>query len=96
MAGMRIYGLQQPRKKSISALDMAETQASSTPAVGSDREQQDEYKAIYHQTFKAAAFVYRNQWNSMVLGQEALRDTSDTFLRSFCRDPVSTSESGKT
>lgn len=95
MAGMRIYGLQQPRKKSISALEMAENQASLTPSIGTVREHQDEYKAVYHQTFKAAAFVYRNQWSSMVLGQEALRDTTDTFLRSFCQDPLSTLESGK-
>ncbi|KAI4253970.1 MAG: hypothetical protein L6R42_007372, partial [Xanthoria sp. 1 TBL-2021] len=56
MAGLRIYGLQQPRKKSISALETAESQASLTPCIGTVREQQDEYKAIYHQTFKAAAF----------------------------------------
>ena len=98
MAGMRMYGFQQPRKKSLSALDMAESQAcsSSTSAtVGTVQEQQDEYKAVYHQTFKAAAFVFRNQWGSSVLGQEGLRDTADLFLRSFCRDPLSTSESGK-
>ena len=96
MAGMRMYGLQQPRKKSLSALDMAESQASSsTSANGTVQEQQDEYKAVYHQTFKAAAFVFRNQWGSSVLGQEVLRDTADLFLRSFCRDPLSTLESGK-
>ena len=97
MAGMRMYGLQQPRKKSISALDMAESQASSSTSatVGTVQEQQDEYKAVYHQTFKAAAFVFRNQWGSTVLGQEGLRDTADLFLRSFCRDPLSTLESGK-
>ena len=96
MAGMRMYGFQQPRKKSISAMDMAESQAPSLSAtVGTVQEQQDEYKAVYHQTFKAAAFVFRNQWGSSVLGQEVLRDMADLFLRSFCRDPLSTVESGK-
>lgn len=96
MAGMRMYGLQPPRKKSLSALDMAESQASSiSVTVGTVQEQQDEYKAVYHQTFKAAAFVFRNQWGSSVLGQEVLRDTADMFLKSFCRDPLSTLESGK-
>ncbi|KAL8856766.1 MAG: hypothetical protein Q9178_006603 [Gyalolechia marmorata] len=82
MAGMRMYGFQQqPRKKSISALDM-ESQAA---AVGAPAEQ-DEYKAIYHQTFKAAVFTFRNCWTMRSVSQEVMRDTVDVFLARFCGD----------
>ncbi|KAL8628122.1 hypothetical protein Q9189_006161 [Teloschistes chrysophthalmus] len=75
MAGMRMYGLQQPRRKSVAT--PLEAQAISA--------NQEEYKAIYHQTFKAAAFAFRKSWREKVVGQEGLRDTVDLFLGRFCR-----------
>ena len=82
MAGMRMYGLQQQRKKSVSGASMWDTQSvASTTIVG-----QDEYKAVYHQTFKAVAFAFRKCWGGTVLGQERLRDTVDVFLEKFCAD----------
>ncbi|KAL8689526.1 MAG: hypothetical protein Q9218_004825 [Villophora microphyllina] len=81
MAGMRMYGLQQQRKKSLAAL---ETQSQASSSVTGD---QDEYKAVYHQTFKAAAFVFRKTWRERVVGQDVLRDTVDLFLGKFCQDP---------
>ncbi|KAL9025596.1 MAG: hypothetical protein Q9196_005603 [Gyalolechia fulgens] len=47
----------------------------------------DEYKKIYHQTYKAVAFVFRTHFSRKVLGQDVLRDTVDGFLGRFCRDP---------
>ncbi|KAL8725664.1 MAG: hypothetical protein Q9181_006330 [Wetmoreana brouardii] len=83
MAGMRMYGYQQQRHKSISgALD---SQYHIGAAATAD---QDEYKAVYHQTFKAASFVFRKSWMERALGQEAMRDTVDVFLNKFCQDPL--------
>lgn len=81
MAGMRMYGFQQQRKKSVSGPFETQSQLAT---------EQDEYKAIYHQTFKAASFVFRASWGKRVLGQEALRETVDTFLGRFCQDPLAT------
>ncbi|KAL8725765.1 MAG: hypothetical protein Q9166_007165 [cf. Caloplaca sp. 2 TL-2023] len=78
LAGMRMYGFQTQRKKSIGGF---ETQSQLVTG------EQDEYKAVYHQTFKTVGFVYRRYWGNRVLGQEMLRDTVDTFLGRFCQDP---------
>ncbi|KAL8848332.1 MAG: hypothetical protein Q9221_006635 [Calogaya cf. arnoldii] len=87
MAGMRMYGLQQQhqRRKSVGAFD-SQSQASSTGA--GVKTNDDEYKAIYHQTFKATSFAFRNQWKTSVLDQESLRDTVDAFLTRFCAVPA--------
>ncbi|KAL8952357.1 MAG: hypothetical protein Q9183_007393, partial [Haloplaca sp. 2 TL-2023] len=82
MAGMRMYGLQQQRKKSFSGASVWDTQSVASTTTGG----QDEYKAVYHQTFKAVAFAFRKCWRDTVLGQERLRDTVDVFLEKFCGD----------
>ncbi|KAL8647515.1 MAG: hypothetical protein Q9226_006398, partial [Calogaya cf. arnoldii] len=73
MAGMRMYGLQQQhqRRKSVGAFD---SQSQTSTGAGLNNKD-DEYKAIYHQTFKATSFAFRSQWKTSVLGQESLRDT---------------------
>ena len=83
MAGMGMYGFQQPRKKSMSALDMQSQLSGNTGAAPTE---QDEYKAVYHQTFKAAAFTFRNCWTIRSISQEVMRDTVDVFLARFCGD----------
>ncbi|KAL8767680.1 MAG: hypothetical protein Q9209_005860 [Squamulea sp. 1 TL-2023] len=85
MAGMRMYGLQQQRRKSVSTFD-TQSQLSGVNSVSTG--EQDEYKAVYHQTFKAAAFVLRKHWTTVALGPEILRDTVDAFLARFCQDPL--------
>ncbi|KAL9602883.1 MAG: hypothetical protein Q9219_001579 [cf. Caloplaca sp. 3 TL-2023] len=94
MAGMRMYGFQPQRKKSVgSSVDAVPTTATTGSAlaggtsVGGGGGQQDEYKALYHQTFKAASFVFRKYWARRVVGQDLMRDTVDGFLGVFCRDP---------
>ncbi|KAL8677356.1 MAG: hypothetical protein Q9186_006210 [Xanthomendoza sp. 1 TL-2023] len=89
MAGMRMYGFQPQRKKSIGNLD-TQSQLSgicSSGAAGGNNE--DEYKTIYHQTFKASSFAFRHHWTKRILGPEMLRDTVDVFLGKFCQDPLS-------
>ncbi|KAL8916991.1 MAG: hypothetical protein Q9208_008246 [Pyrenodesmia sp. 3 TL-2023] len=90
MTGMRMYGFQPQRKKSISSIADSQSQLLSsvrdaTPTGVDDR--QDEYKAVYHQTFKAASFVFRKYWANRLVGQDILRDTVDGLLGRFCQDP---------
>jgi hypothetical protein len=53
MAGMRLHGLQ-PRKKSDRPLDSPLL----ADHIGSRNIQDDDYKLVYHQTYKAAVFVF--------------------------------------
>ncbi|KAL8762954.1 MAG: hypothetical protein Q9194_007450, partial [Teloschistes cf. exilis] len=69
MAGMRMYGLQphhnHQRRKSLATSShdaQAQIQSQTTTTSSSISADQEEYKAIYHQTFKAAAFVFRRSW----------------------------------
>ncbi|KAL8809758.1 MAG: hypothetical protein Q9200_003151 [Gallowayella weberi] len=89
MAGMRMYGFQQQqqRKKSIGHLD---TQSQLSGTSGGAGGTEDEYKTIYHQTFKASSFAFRHHWTKTVLGQGMLREAVDVFLGRFCQDPLST------
>ena len=82
MAGMRMYGLQQkkpkPQPSSIETADLA-------------TDDHDDYKAIYHQTFKAASFTFRAHFVSGLVSQDAVREVVDRLLSIFCRDPLSSS-----
>ena len=78
MAGMRLYGLHQ-RKKSEVALDNNTSQ---------EFEVKDEYKLVYHQTFKAATFTFRNQLSAQLIPQDTMRDMVDRLLCLFCTDPM--------
>ncbi|KAL8705105.1 MAG: hypothetical protein Q9225_008046, partial [Loekoesia sp. 1 TL-2023] len=82
MAGMRMYGFQPQRKKSVGSVTQVLSTDASVTAAG-----QDEYKAVYHQTFKATSFVFRKHWARTLLGQDLLRDAVDGFLGKFCQDP---------
>lgn len=77
MTGMRIYGLQQKKGR----------EASRPP------DDDDEYKLIYHQTFKGALFAFRTHITSEFINQEAMRDTVDRLLTIFCNDPLETKAS---
>ena len=91
MAGMRMYGFQPQRKKSVSSqVGQAFQNPLDSKFVGTAG--QDEYKSIYHQTFKATNFVFRKRWAKSAVGQDVLRDTVDGFLGKFCRDPFDAGE----
>ena len=83
MAGMRMYGLQQQKKTKP-------TQPSSLDT-GDLLDDHEDYKAIYHQTFKAASFTFRTHFVSGLVSQDAVREVVDRLLSIFCRDPLSTS-----
>ena len=78
MAGLRLYGFQ-PKKKPLTNLP-------NQPSLSTDND--EEYKLLYHQTFKAAAFVFRRQIAVDCLGQPALREVVDKLLGMFCVDPL--------
>lgn len=89
MTGMRMHGFQPQRKKSISIIAKSQSQAAplldaSSTTVGGG---QEDYKAVYHQTFKATSFVFRKHWANRAMGQDMLRDTVDGLLGQFCQDP---------
>ena len=92
MAGMRLYGLQQKRRtsKSRAASEMP-SQAATTPdiKVNDSAEDVDEYKLIYHQTLKGAAFALRRQITTILIPQVVMREVADKFLAIFCSDPQS-------
>ena len=90
MAGMRLYGLQQRRKSCKSrAASEVPSQGTTTPdiiAKGS-AEEVDEYKLIYHQTFKGAAFALRREIATSLISQAVMRDVADKLLAIFSSDP---------
>lgn len=87
MAAMRLHGLQQKKKPaSKSQLPSQATLHAETSAAAIQAE--DEYKLVYHQTFKAATFTFRKHLNAKIIPQEAMRDAVDQLLMMFCTDPM--------
>lgn len=87
MTGMRMYGIQQ-KKKSVNLQIEAEIEHASNRESGHQPEEEDEYKLIYHQTFKAASFTFRAHIAQEIINQEAMRDIVDRLLSLFCNDPL--------
>ena len=86
MAGLRLYGLQ-PKKKSLPNLP-------NQSSLSTDHD--EEYKQLYHQTFKAAAFTFRKQIAVECISQPALREVVDKLLGLFCVDPLAESQLNET
>ena len=88
MAGMRLYGLQQ-KKKCLKTRDVSENPISTeeTPDPAQLADIEDEYKLVYHQTFKAASFAFRAHLAAKTISQVAMRDVVDKLLAMFCTDP---------
>lgn len=91
MAGMRLYGLQQKKKANKSK---GNTELPNLNIVDVADEPEDEYKLVYHQTYKAAIFAFRKHVNVKVITQEAMRDVVDQMLALFCTDPFKVNDSG--
>ena len=89
MAGMRLYGLQQ-KKKRLDRTQVPETSSN----VPNEQDAEDEYKLIYHQTFKAVMFTFRKQFSVQLISQEIMRDVVDRFLDLFCTDPMASNGFG--
>lgn len=87
MTGMRIYGFQQ-RKKSMKPRVDPEMKESPFRERSRPEEEEDDYKLIYHQTFKAASFAFRTHMSLKIINQEVLRDVVDSLLVIFCNNPL--------
>ncbi|OCL08520.1 hypothetical protein AOQ84DRAFT_38839 [Glonium stellatum] len=94
MAGMRMYGLQQRKKiksrhGSVTLSHDGHDQMSAEQAA-EDAAKDEEYKLIYHQTFKGAMLALRNHVTKTPLQNQPdrLRDTVDKLLAIFCTDPL--------
>ena len=88
MAGMRLHGLQ-PKKRSAKPLSVGDRPNTATfTREVTPSEVEDEFKLVYHQTFKASLFAFRKSFNVAAISQDLMRDVVDTFLNMFCCDPL--------
>ncbi|KAL9613341.1 MAG: hypothetical protein Q9167_002102 [Letrouitia subvulpina] len=82
MAGMRMYGLKRQERKSVFKETPNESQ------MCEDQETADEYKLVYHQTFKAATFALRADISLNPVSQDIMRDVVDRLLAILCNNPI--------
>ena len=87
MAAMRLHGIQQ-KKRPQSQSQPPNQVTSHTTRNNMANEVEDEYKLVYHQTFKAAMFTFRKHFNAYLISQETMRDVVDRLLVMFCTDPM--------
>ena len=87
MAAMRLHGIQ-PKKRPQSQSQPPNQVTSHTTKNNLANEVEDEYKLVYHQTFKAAMFTFRKHLNAYLISQETMRDVVDRLLVMFCTDPM--------
>ncbi|TID20146.1 hypothetical protein E2P81_ATG07451 [Venturia nashicola] len=95
MAGMRLYGIQRKkqthsRRNSDNISNVASMGNGVNDGVKEEAIKDEEYKLMYHQTYKAACFTHRRQIATLPLhlDPEPLRDTVDKLLAIFCADPI--------
>ena len=88
MAGMRLHGFQQ--KKRLGKTSAIEDRPNTATSIGDATpfEAEDEFKLVYHQTFKAAMFAFRRHFNVQAISQGIMRDIVDRILGLFCSDPL--------
>ena len=90
MAGMRLYGLQQRKRtsKSRAVSEVPSQTANLDPPLNSALEDVDEYKLVYHQTFKGCCFALREHFAKSTVNQAVMREVADKLLAIFCSDPL--------
>ena len=87
MAAMRLHGLQQKKRPQTKSEQPSQVTLHTTTGVIVN-EVEDEYKLVYHQTFKAATFTFRKHLNAYLISQDTMRDIVDRLLTMFCTDPM--------
>ncbi|KAI9728785.1 MAG: hypothetical protein M1828_002891 [Chrysothrix sp. TS-e1954] len=92
MVGMRMYGLKQNKsvtrlKKHTNGGSTQEAQADSNIPSQDQLADDDEFKTVYHQTYKGALFAFRSQINSRLLNVESIRGVTERLLSVFCNEP---------
>ncbi|KAF1997250.1 hypothetical protein P154DRAFT_441753 [Amniculicola lignicola CBS 123094] len=94
MAAMRMYGLQQrkrPKSRHGSLAAGAQVdESTSEEAAIEEATKDEEYKLIYHQTYKGAALALRRYIISKPLHvqPDRMRDVVERLLAIFCTDPL--------
>ncbi|KAK3672847.1 hypothetical protein LTR78_007200 [Recurvomyces mirabilis] len=92
MAGMRLYGVSQSKRpKSRTGSTLASPAVDVTfEVLDAERQQDEEYKLVYHQVYKATCFTFRHHIaiDNLSARSEALRQTADDLLGVFCNDPL--------
>lgn len=91
MAGMRMYGLQQMKRATKYEGQSTDANGNQDSQSNSAQRDLDEYKLVYHQTYKGACFAFRNHFPNALIGQEQMREVVDRLLLLFCTDPLLTS-----
>ncbi|KAF1364101.1 hypothetical protein EJ07DRAFT_173073 [Lizonia empirigonia] len=94
MAAMRMHGLQQRKKIKSRRASMApgleESQPTAREFTADDAEKDEEFKLIYHQTYKGAALALRKHMTEKPLHAQPdrMRDLVEQFLALFLNDPL--------
>lgn len=97
MAGMRLYGLSQRKGRKVQSTGTA------SPAVDvsfdeaeTERKRDEEYKNVYHQTFKGTCFAFRAtiEGQDLQAMSQAVRDMVDRLLELFCNNPLANGLTG--
>ena len=92
MAGMRLYGLVQSKKRKSRASSSAPSPAldASFDELEAERQNDEEYKLIYHQVFKGTCFAFRGSVDreSLQSSAELVQEIVDRLLAIFCVDPL--------
>ncbi|KAH7392937.1 hypothetical protein BKA66DRAFT_316643 [Pyrenochaeta sp. MPI-SDFR-AT-0127] len=94
MAAMRMHGLQQRKKNRSRRASVApgieESPQLSEEAAAEEAAKDDEYKLIYHQTYKGAALALRKHMskNPLHAQPDRLRDLVEKLLTIFLSDPL--------
>ncbi|USP80800.1 hypothetical protein yc1106_08074 [Curvularia clavata] len=94
MAAMRMHGLQQRKQTKSRRTSLAaggeENQRLSEEAIAEEATKDDEYKLIYHQTYKGAALALRKHMSDKPLHvqPDRMRDVVEKLLMIFLSDPL--------
>ncbi|PSN70741.1 hypothetical protein BS50DRAFT_487174 [Corynespora cassiicola Philippines] len=93
MAAMRMHGLQQRKKsrRNSVAHGVDALESLSAEAAAEEAAKDEEFKQIYHQTYKGAVLALRKHISTKPLHSQPdrLRDVVERFLAIFCTDPLS-------
>ncbi|KAF1970233.1 hypothetical protein BU23DRAFT_571025 [Bimuria novae-zelandiae CBS 107.79] len=89
MAAMRMQGLQQ-RKRNKSRTGSIAPGVNIEEQSSEEQAKDEEYKLIYHQTYKSAVLAFRKHMSSKPLHSQPdrLRDVVERLLTIFCTDPL--------
>ncbi|KAF4556697.1 Hypothetical protein D9617_1g085760 [Elsinoe fawcettii] len=79
LAGMRLHGLSQSKSKSV-------------PRTEEEKQSDEEFKLVYHNTLRAVSFAFRESIGTMELKPHTvlLQEKVEMVLNLFCSDPLTT------